>query len=558
MHGRVKVRTSEEQKELERKEREKKVKVYKAAIQKVFSKRKNNELDDEGLEITGQILLSNPDIYTLWNYRKEIVLHYKELRPAEELEEVVKTELYLAESCLRKNPKSYCAWYHRCWILDNMPNTNWKRELAICNKYLDLDERNFHCWDYRRFVVKRANVSAEDELAYTGEKISDNFSNYSAWHLRSKLLPIVHPDTSQVGRPVDEKHHGKELDMVQSAAFTDPNDQSAWFYLRWLLGRVRSALQVSQVVSDHGKLCLRFSQPVSLGSLLIEGLGEDVKWTIKGNQHHSMILTAEVDVKKIAQADVISLKVSKTSGDVVESVKLVREPDETISYRRHFQFHADFSPALTIVLQDQLESCDQLLEFEPDSKWTALTSVLLMHALDRKKYKKEIMDRLEKLMKIDSLRTAYYSDLKSRYTTEYLLEAWEAEGCKDSLSLAGSNLTSLYHMECTLSVKELDLSSNLICSRSLPNLTSLEFCQVLNLDNNNLTSLVGFPHLPALRKLSLCENKLSEVESTVNNLCLCSNLSDLDLRKNPVAADERLVAALRDALSLSVFNGSSL
>ncbi|RZF34884.1 hypothetical protein LSTR_LSTR012881 [Laodelphax striatellus] len=558
MHGRVKVRTTEEQKELERKEREKKVKVYKAAIQKVFAKRKNNELDDEGLEITGQILLSNPDIYTLWNYRKEIVLHYKEIRPAEELEEVVKTELYLAESCLRKNPKSYCAWYHRCWILDNMPNTNWKRELAICNKYLDLDERNFHCWDYRRFVVKRAAVPAEDELAYTGEKIADNFSNYSAWHLRSKLLPLLHPDTSQGGRPVDEKHHGKELDMVQSAAFTDPSDQSAWFYLRWLLGRDKPALHVTQVVSEHGKLCIRFNQPVSLNSLQIEGLG-DVEWIIKGDLHHSMILTAEVDVKKIAQADELNVKiVSKTSGEVVESIKLVREPNETISYRRSFQFHADFSPALSLVLQDQLASCDQLLEFEPDSKWTVLTSVLLMHALDRKKYKKEIMDRLEKLMQIDSLRTAYYSDLRSRYTTEYLLELWEAEGCKESLSLADSKLTSLYHMECALSVKELDLSSNLICSRSLPNLVSLEFCQVLNLDRNNLTSLNGFPHLPVLRKLSLCENKLAEVESTVKNLSLCSKLSDLDLRNNPVTDDDRLVAALKEALALSVFNGSSL
>lgn len=47
-----------------------------------------------------------------------------------------------------------------------------------------------HAWNYRRYVldnmpVKRTELS---ELAYTKRKIEANFSNFSAWHQRSKVL----------------------------------------------------------------------------------------------------------------------------------------------------------------------------------------------------------------------------------------------------------------------------------------------------------------------------------------------------------------------------------
>lgn len=46
-----------------------------------------------------------------------------------------------------------------------------------------------HAWDYRRYVLASMPVKRPelDELAYTTRKIEANFSNFSAWHQRSKV-----------------------------------------------------------------------------------------------------------------------------------------------------------------------------------------------------------------------------------------------------------------------------------------------------------------------------------------------------------------------------------
>lgn len=45
---------------------------------KIFEKRKTDEYDTEMMELTGKVLCANPDVYTLWNIRKECILNISE------------------------------------------------------------------------------------------------------------------------------------------------------------------------------------------------------------------------------------------------------------------------------------------------------------------------------------------------------------------------------------------------------------------------------------------------------------------------------------------------
>jgi len=114
---------------------------------------------------------------------------------------------------------------------------DWQREINLCSKALDMDHRNFHVWNYRRFVIEHGKIPIKDELAYTMNKVEQNFSNYSSWHHRSYLLQkVLEEEPSNL---VITSVLNSELELVQNAFYTSPEDQSAWFYHRWLIGMTK-------------------------------------------------------------------------------------------------------------------------------------------------------------------------------------------------------------------------------------------------------------------------------------------------------------------------------
>ena len=103
------------------------------------------------------------------------------------------------------------------------------------------------------------------ELAYTQRKIEANFSNFSAWHQRSKTLTSLWKQgkLDEAKSREDGKNNSTmlsitvltsviEFELLRNAMYTDPNDQSVWMYHRWLVGTGASMIDVATPRSDGG------------------------------------------------------------------------------------------------------------------------------------------------------------------------------------------------------------------------------------------------------------------------------------------------------------------
>lgn len=574
MHGRVKVKSTAQQEEEKQKEREKKLKIYVAARDACFSKRKEGIKDEEALELTQQLLSSNPDFATLWNYRREILMHLETVKDKDEVQKIYEAELFFLESCLKVNPKSYGSWHHRGWVSARLPRPDWARELGLCDRCLSLDDRNFHCWDYRRTVVKMSGVPVEKELEFTDRLIGSNFSNYSSWHYRSTLLPLLHPESPKSHSPSQEpksspppspQSHShrvcevqllKEYELVQNAFFTDPNDQSAWFYYRWLLGRAEREEMIScvYVSRDEERVVVAFSRPVnaqSVGLLLVlDGQPQRVEWR-SVHPHFKQSPVWICDLSPGAISDITNehnLTVHWTEKPTHKDCALYTGRSESWCRETATDqelFRSELSVEKTSVLQSELQSCNQLQELEPLNKWCLLTIVLLMRALDPLGYERETLAHFQTLKKVDSMRSDYYSDLCSKFMIENTILKMEYAEVR-VFSISDKNLTTLCHLDQLLLVTHINLSSNQLC-RLPPQFAMLQCLEVLEADNNLIKSLEGVYDLPKLEEVLLRNNKISTL-ADLQPLASCPKLKRLDLRGNPVTQSANIESELSELL----------
>ncbi|KAI1293735.1 Geranylgeranyl transferase type-2 subunit alpha [Halotydeus destructor] len=534
MHGRVKVKTTAEKAEEKRKEREAKAEQFKFGLNAVFAKRKEEAFDDEAFGISAKLLSANPDVYTLWNYRREIILHRKpdaladDNSATEVFQKLCDAELELTIVCLKRNVKSYNAWHQRAWIIGVSPKPDLKQEIVLCNQFLDLDERNFHCWDYRRFVCQQANVSVSDELDYTLKKIKQNFSNFSSWFYRSSLFTEA-CDKGLVTSFSKDKWDD-EYNLVENAVFTDPTDQSAWFYHKWLSSisfgndmnsnkkKSRALPMLTKFIIDKTKLKMVLFLDRVTRNLPLEVLNENGKSlseTFKPmNEVFSDIWYANLP------CDLKALKITSCENEV--NINLEDVMKQIVVYKSNIPARSGSKYSLK---SENIESLKCLLQMEPENKWIN-SAVSLVESVDQ-------LDTVNKLIELDPLRRKFYLDQRSKLLID------EHRGkCNLSFSLLQSKLTSFYSTSDFAHSRFIDLSCNelTVIGRNFNELVCLE---ILVLDNNKISVIDRNIRLLSLKVLSIQHNKISSTDN-IRNLRHCSHLEKILMSGNPLQITEDL------------------
>ena len=171
---------------------------------------------------------------------------------------------------------------------------------------LALDSRNFHGWGYRRQVVEEiqrlsGQSMAEQEFEYTTKMIRTNLSNFSAWHYRSQLIPRLLSERKS-GSEDRKKVLDDEFELITRALYTDPYDQSLWFYHQYLMSTLDPSNHQSVSILDpctNGDRLRYLEQELDNVKEMLDG-AEDCKYIYQALLEYSQrYLEVETGNKKV-------------------------------------------------------------------------------------------------------------------------------------------------------------------------------------------------------------------------------------------------------------------
>ena len=457
MHGRVKKDVVEPTPEEKAKQREQ-VRTARSLFAKLLALRQSQTYGAEALEMTSKALQFHPEFPTLWGYRRELLTTSE--KP---LQELLKMEMKLLEKALRKSQKVYSIWFHRKWVVERLFKELEKEEEAIrnllnneldlCNQLLAVDERNFHCWNHRMYLMDLMRTWGKDksnpidlnaiDLKLSTDLINQNFSNYSAWHLRT-LLQQPRGEEPEMKLDVEE-----ELEWVQQGIYTEPNDQSVWLYHQWLTLEGSQVIEITHCAVMDGELFIFFSRPVCASSASVgiatgsleailpknalkrtRDCGKRRSWAVGWRFIPEVQVNFSNDVK-------VTVTLHNCGTGSVQSCVFNGRPLHLDSEMASIEVKSQVSQSE--ILKAELLRIDELLEIEPDCRWALLARMRLQLASSPRIDEATLIANLERMSALDPLRRNFYADSKANALLQHRLMEWNVHRSSE-LKLVGLGL----------------------------------------------------------------------------------------------------------------------
>lgn len=94
---------------------QKKSQTYASLVQIIFERRRANNHSDETLQLVGKMLKTNPDFYSLWNFRREVLFSmnstlneasFESKYAGDNADSIRDQEMSLSTEGIQRNPKS--------------------------------------------------------------------------------------------------------------------------------------------------------------------------------------------------------------------------------------------------------------------------------------------------------------------------------------------------------------------------------------------------------------------------------------------------------------------
>lgn len=104
------------------------------------------------------------------------------------LKSPIDEELQLMDEIATSFLKTYQVWHHRRLLLTALNSVDAAaRELVFLKTVINVDEKNYHTWSYRQWILAHFNDESRlwaGERTYVEDLLEADVRNNSAWHHR--------------------------------------------------------------------------------------------------------------------------------------------------------------------------------------------------------------------------------------------------------------------------------------------------------------------------------------------------------------------------------------